>query len=96
MFRTSLSPDEGLLFVYERESKVETTIHMLFMRFPIATLWLDAGGTVVDKVLAKPWRLQYTPRKPAQYFIEAAPGLLDRVAIGERLTFDESVEGTQS
>ena len=92
MLRRNLPEDEGLLFVYGRESRVDTTIHMLFMRFPIATVWLDKNGVVVDKVLAKPWRPAYAPAQPAQYFIEACPSLLDRVMIGDRLNFEEAAE----
>jgi hypothetical protein len=43
---------------------------------------------VVDKALAKPWRLAYAPRRAAQYVIEAQPALLERVQLGERLTFN--------
>ncbi len=89
MFRRHLPEDEGLLFVYGHESIVETSIHMLFMFFSIATVWLDKEGRVVDKVLAKPWRLIYAPHKPAQYFVEARPSLLDRVAVGDRLIFKD-------
>lgn len=89
MLRRSLPEDEGLLFVYSGESVLQTSIHMLFMFFPIATIWLDKNGVVVDKVLAKPWRLSYAPHKPAQYFIEARPVVLNRVAIGDRLNFDD-------
>jgi uncharacterized membrane protein (UPF0127 family) len=91
MFRRHLPDDEGLLFAYGRESVLETAIHMLFMFFPIATVWMDKNGVVVDKTLAKPWRLSYAPHKPAQFFIEARPLILDRVAIGDPLRFDESV-----
>lgn len=87
MFRRSLPASEGLIFVYGRESVVETSIHMLFMAFPIAAIWLDGEGRVVDKALAKPWRPAYAPRRPARYVIEAHPALLERVQIGERLTF---------
>lgn len=92
MLRKELPEDEGLLFVYGRESKMDTSIHMMFMRFSIATIWLDANQVVVDKVLAKPWRPAYAPQKPAQYFIEATPALLDRVKIGDRLLFDDGAE----
>ncbi|MCS6871127.1 MAG: DUF192 domain-containing protein [Anaerolineae bacterium] len=85
MFRRSLPESDGLIFVYERESVLETTIHMLFMAFPIAVIWLDAEQRVVDKALAKPWRLAYAPRRAAQYVIEAHPTLLERVQIGEKL-----------
>lgn len=84
-----LPEDEGLLFVTGRESLSQATIHMFFMFFSIAVVWLDSEGKVVDKKLAKPWRPAYTPSQPAQYYIEARPGLLDRVKIGDVLRFDE-------
>jgi uncharacterized membrane protein (UPF0127 family) len=85
-----LPDNEGLLFVSDSESRTNTTIHMLFMLFSIGVVWLDASGVVVDKRLAKPWRLAYAPQKPAQYFIEALPSILNRVQIGDRLNFDEA------
>lgn len=88
-FTFSLDNDEGLLFVTGSESVVNTTIHMLFMFMEIAVVWLDASGKVVDKKLAKPWRLAYPPAKAAQYYIEANPSLLERVEIGDVLQFDE-------
>jgi uncharacterized protein len=88
MFRRDLPEDEGLIFVYGRESKLDTSIHMLFMFFAIATVWLDKNGRVVDKVLAKPWRLAYASREPAKYVIEARPSLLNKVNVGDRLSFD--------
>ena len=83
---------EGLLFVTRREGRSHTTIHMFFMLYNIAVVWLDASGKVVDKSLAKPWRPAYAPRAPAQYYIEATPDLLNRVAIGDKLRFDEAGE----
>ena len=60
------------------------------MFFSIGVIWLDAEGRVVDKKLAKPWRPMYAPAKPAQYYIEANPSILDKVAIGDMLVFSES------
>lgn len=91
-FVTSLAPDEGLLFVSDKENKTDTAIHMLFMFMSIAVIWIDSKGQVVDKKLAKPWRLAYVPAKPAQYFIEAHPSLLDRINIGDTLSFDQVVK----
>jgi len=45
---------------------------------------------VVGAVLARPWRPYYAPRAPACYLIEAAPALLDRVALGDRLVFEHA------
>ncbi|NJL55962.1 hypothetical protein HC928_12790 [bacterium] len=85
-------PDhEGLLFVTGDEGISTKAIHMLFMRFSIAVVWLDSGGRVVDKKLAKPWRLYYAPKTPARYYVEASVSLLDRVRVGDVLTFDDDV-----
>jgi uncharacterized membrane protein (UPF0127 family) len=86
---SDLPEDEGLFFVDRSESRTNTTIHMFFMLFSIGVVWLDASGKVVDKCLAKPWRPAYAPKLPAQYFIEARPGILERVQIGDVLRYDE-------
>jgi uncharacterized membrane protein (UPF0127 family) len=88
-FRSSLPEDEGLLFVFPKASRSNTTIHMFFVFFPIGVVWLDSAGRVVDKTLAKPWRPMYAPRAPAQFFIEANPSILDRVEIGDSIRFDD-------
>jgi uncharacterized membrane protein (UPF0127 family) len=92
MLRRSLPEDEGLLFVFRRQSVAETTIHMLFMLFAIAAIWIDDKGRVVDTKLAKPWRPVYAPAKAARYLIEAHPVVLERVKVGDRLTFDEKAK----
>lgn len=89
MFTPHLPADQGLLFVTGSESKVNSTIHMLFMLFSIAVVWMDKDGRVVDKQLAKPWRLAYVPRQAAQYYLEANVDVLERVQIGDRLSFDQ-------
>lgn len=86
----SLPDNEGLLFVTGSESRANTTIHMFFMFFSIGVVWLDGSGKVVDKCFAKPWRPAYAPKSPAQYFIEARPGILEKVKIGDVLRFDEA------
>jgi uncharacterized protein len=89
-FVSDLLEDEGLLFVDRSETRTNTTIHMFFMLFSIGVVWLDSSGKVVDKRLAKPWRPAYAPRLPAQYFIEARPGILENIQIGDVLRFDEA------
>jgi len=89
-FVMQLPEDQGLLFVTQRESTSDTAIHMLFMFMSIGVIWLDHNGIVVDKRLAKPWRLAYVPQKPAQYFIEARPHVLQSVEIGDKLVFNEA------
>jgi uncharacterized membrane protein (UPF0127 family) len=73
------------------ESRAGSSIHMFFVFFAIAVVWMDSAGRVVDKKLAKPWRPVYAPREPAQYYIEANPELLQRVEVGDVLRFDEQL-----
>jgi hypothetical protein len=39
----------------------------------------------VDKKLARPFRPYYAPQRPAQYYVEGHPNILDKVQIGDRL-----------
>ena len=87
MFRRVLPEDEVYLFVEGRESVAQTTIHMFFVFFPIAVVWLDRDREVVDKALARPFRPFYAPQSPAQFFVEGHPSLLERVHLGDRLEF---------
>lgn len=86
-FRRSLAEDEAYLFVEGRESVARAAIHMLFVFFPIAVLWLDRDRRVVDKVLARPFRPYYAPRRAAKYYVEGHPSLLEKVDIGDELDF---------
>lgn len=86
-FRAPLAEAEGLVLVERRESRMDTSIHMFFVSFPIAAVWLDSQFRVVDKRLAEPWRPFYAANTPAQYVLEAAPGLLQKISIGDELEF---------
>jgi uncharacterized membrane protein (UPF0127 family) len=91
MFRRSLKPGEALVFSYARESIAGSSIHMFFVPFPIAAIWLDAERRVVDQALARPFRPYYASRAPAQYLIEGAPELLAHAERGDVFAFEECV-----
>ena len=90
MFRGGQAVANGraYLFVEGRESVAQTTIHMFFVFFPIAVVWLDGQKQVVTKVLARPFRPYYAPSDPAQYFVEGHPDLLEQVSVGDQLAWD--------
>ncbi|MBN1890142.1 MAG: DUF192 domain-containing protein [Thermoflexales bacterium] len=88
-FRRALAEDEGLLLDEKIESVVTTAIHMMFVFFPIAAIWLDGRFRVVDKALARPFGLYYAPRHSARYVLEGPPALLERVNIGDQLSISE-------
>lgn len=88
-FRRALASDEGLLLVEKRAGIAATSIHMFFVGFDIAAVWLDDDRRVVHTALARSWRPYYASPVPARYVLEGPPGLLRRVAAGDRLSFEE-------
>ncbi len=89
-FRKRLDPDDGLLLVQgQRDSRIDSSIHMLFVPFDLDVVWIDTGMTVVDKVIAKPWRPAYFPAQPARYILEIHPTRWDDYQIGDKVKFQD-------
>lgn len=86
-FRRHLPANGGLILVERQDSRLATAIHMLFVFFDLAVVWANAQGVVVDRRLARPFRLFYAPRAPARYVLEAHPDLLIKVTVGDCLVF---------
>ncbi len=63
------------------------SIHMMFMRFPIDTIFVDKEGVIVSMVKAlKPWRFAVGGRKAyAVLELPSAKGLSDKLEIGMTL-----------
>ena len=89
MFRKQLSQNEGILLVENSESRLNSAIHMFFMEFDIAAIWVNTKGTVVDVKLARKWRPYYSPAAPARFTIETRPEYLSFFKIGDHLAFHD-------
>jgi len=87
MFRSHLEAGRGLLLVQGRDSRVDTSIHMLFVYMDLGVIWINTAKAVVDTVLARSWRLAYAPRQAARYILEIAPTRLGEFQIGDHLEF---------
>jgi len=87
MFRSFLAPDEGLLLVIGRDSRLDSSIHMLFVPFDLAVFWINAEMIVVDKVIAKSWRPAYFPAKAARYTLEIHPDRYNDYEVGDQVEF---------
>lgn len=85
MFRKTIEEHEGLLFVQAHADRVNSAIHMFFMNFDIAVIWLDQHYRVVDVQLARRWRPVYFPAKPAKYFLETHTNRLNEFHPGDQL-----------
>ena len=87
-FRRRLNPGEALILVKDKDSVANSSIHMFFVFFPIAAIWINKKGKVTSAQLAKPWRPYYASPEPASYVLETSPKLLDKIAVGDELVFE--------
>ena len=88
-FRRNLKSGEALILVKDKDSIANTSIHMFFVFFPIAAIWINSKGKVTSAQLAKPWRPYYASPEPATYVLETSADILAKVAIGDNLDFVE-------
>ncbi|HET8580802.1 MAG TPA: DUF192 domain-containing protein [Nitrospiraceae bacterium] len=86
-FRSNLGRDEGLLLVGKRDSRLDSSIHMLFVPFDLSVIWISSDMQVVDKVLARSWRPAYFPKHPAKYALEIHPDRWGDFEPGDRVEF---------
>ncbi len=84
MFSRKLGVNNGIILVENNETRINTSIHMMFMNFDLTILWLDDNMVIVDKVLAKRWILFYFPKKPAQYVVELHLSKFTEYKIGDQ------------
>ena len=89
-FRTKLQKGEALILVKDKDSIANSSIHMFFVFFPIAAVWVNYKGKVTSAQLAKPWRPYYASSEPASYVIETAPDFLEKISVGDTLEFQDS------
>lgn len=90
MFTRPLRRGHGLILVAPNEGILETTIHMLFVFYPVDIIWLNSEKIVVDikqKVLPFiPWII---PKEPAKYVVELPINTAKHIRIGDKLDFTE-------
>lgn len=88
-FRSRIAPDEGLLLVGKRDSRLDSSIHMLFVPFGLSVIWINSAMQVVDKVLAKSWWPAYFSKQPARYVLEIHPQRWGDFEIGDGVEFKD-------
>jgi len=92
-----LSREEGVLLVMPEGRRggvwLTTSIHMMGMRFSVATAWLDDCGRVVHSVLARPWRPYYASPQPASLILELHPEHLASLQPGVKVNWARGKSG---
>jgi uncharacterized protein len=83
MFRTSLAPDHGMLFVHDKPGRY--TYWMYQTLIPLDMIWLDSGRNIVEIVAnAQPCHTQatqcqqYGGHETASYVLELAGGMAQK------------------
>ena len=89
-FRSDLAREDGLVLVGKRDSRVDSSIHMFFVSFDLAVIWINSDMQVVDKVLAKSWKPAYFSKMPAKYVVEVHPDRWDEFQVGDRVKFKDA------
>jgi uncharacterized membrane protein (UPF0127 family) len=89
-FRARLARDEGLILAGKRDSRLDSSIHMLFVSFDLAVIWINSAMQVVDKILAKSWRPAYFSKQPAKYVLEIHPERWGDFEIGDGVEFRDA------
>ena len=87
MFHARLHADDGLLLVGTQDSRLKAAIHMLFVPFDLSVFWINSHLIVVDKIIARGWRLAYAPKSAAMYILEVHPNRLGDYEIGDKVEF---------
>ncbi len=86
-FRRSLARDEGLLLVFGRDSRIDSSIHMLGVFFDLAIFWVNSDMKVVDKIVAGAWKPAFFPKEPARYVLEIHASRINDFEIGQAVEF---------
>jgi len=90
MFTKYLPENHGLLLVQSSDSRLNSSIHMMFMWMDLAVIWINSEYSVVDLVLARRWKMAYLPKKAAKFVLETGVSNLNDFSIGDKVRFDET------
>ena len=63
----------------------------MFMQMDLAVIWINSHYAVVDRVLARKWKLAYVPKQPAKYVLETCVARLNDFRIGDTVSFEETL-----
>jgi uncharacterized membrane protein (UPF0127 family) len=88
MFKRKLEENSGLLLSDHNESRINSSIHMLFMNFDLCVVWMDKDLLVVDVKKAKKWHPAYFPRAAAKHVLETDVNHINDFSIGDQLYFE--------
>jgi uncharacterized membrane protein (UPF0127 family) len=91
MYRTSLDPDSGMLFVWDAPTNDSFWMENTYI--PLTVAFIASDGTILEMQDMAPQTTDYhTAHEPYQYAIEANQGYFARygIQVGDKVSFDLS------
>jgi uncharacterized membrane protein (UPF0127 family) len=94
MFRTSLAPDQGMLFVHPTPGTYRYWMYQVLI--PLDIVWMDNDRKIIQVVVnAQPCKtekdkcVQYASSKPTRYVLELAGGMAKKynLKLGQQLNW---------
>src|SRR3989344_6185674 len=93
MFSQKIKQNQGLLLVAQKQSKLYSAIHMIFVFFSIYAIFLDKEYKIVDIKKACPFNPLIIPDKPAKYVLETISK--KDLKIGDKLLIETFLKDTR-
>jgi uncharacterized protein len=90
-----LSSRKDIVLAGKKDSKLDSTIHMMYMLYPIDVIWVSEAMKVVDMKKSVPpfhplrtrtWSMS-APKAPAKYVIEISVGQVKDTEEGDKISF---------
>ena len=87
MFRKSISKEFAMIFMLKKPMTLG--VHMLFMHFPIDTIFLDEEKKIIGIETLRPW-VGHKRMEGVKYLIEINKGITEQfgLKIGDMISFD--------
>ncbi|MBU0762054.1 MAG: DUF192 domain-containing protein [Candidatus Altiarchaeota archaeon] len=91
-----LSKRKDIVLAAKKDSKLDSTIHMMNMLYEIDVIWVNSEMKVVDyRKKVKPFNMfkpstwkTYAPAEAAKYVIELGTTPLGNINVGDDISFD--------
>jgi uncharacterized membrane protein (UPF0127 family) len=96
MFRKSLGPDEGMLFVFDRDTNLSFWMKNTYVDLDLAYIKSDGAIVQIERMKAHNLEPVFS-REPARFGLEMPAGWFEahKIAVGDRVTIPPEVAAGQ-
>ncbi len=78
-----------LVILSKKDVRFGSSVTMLFCFSSLEIIFVNSKFIVVDKVILKPWRFNYTPKIPSKYIIESSIGTFKNIKIKDTIKIEK-------